>query len=146
MSISEVNQVEIKQLITFKVAAENLNFTQTVKMLNFVQSSVTSQFKALEEEIGKPLFERLGKVDQIEFASIEAIKQNVIAGLGMALLPEIVVKREIEEGKMKTLPRNATLSPFYTQIAWHKDKRMTLPLEAFIDITHKTFVTEKLHI
>ena len=53
--------MEIKQLITFKHAAENLNFTQTAKILNFAQSSVTAQIKSLEEEIGKPLFERLGK-------------------------------------------------------------------------------------
>src|SRR5699024_8794908 len=36
-------------------------FTQTAKMLSFAQSSVTAQIKSLEEEIGKPLFERLGK-------------------------------------------------------------------------------------
>jgi DNA-binding transcriptional LysR family regulator len=53
--------MEIKQLITFSHAAENLNFTQTAKLLNFAQSSVTAQIKALEDEIGKPLFERLGK-------------------------------------------------------------------------------------
>ncbi|MDF2684166.1 MAG: LysR family transcriptional regulator, partial [Brevibacillus sp.] len=53
--------MEIKQLLTFKLAAENLNFTQTAKMLNFAQSSVTAQIKTLEEELGTRLFERLGK-------------------------------------------------------------------------------------
>lgn len=293
--------MEIKQLITFIIAAENLNFTQTAKMLNFAQSSVTAQIKALEEEIGKPLFERLGKriiltdagnqfktyaekminlskeaitaangeeelsgtltigaqesqctyrlppilkefkeafpkvklvfkpahsdemarkqlmdgvldvafimdkrkpegsliveqlikeelklvttstkltsafsidnlkqetllltevgcsyrnmleesldslgvypLDKIEFASIEAIKQCVIAGLGVALLPEMVVKKDIEEGRMEVLPWKASSSPLYTQIAWHKDKRMTPPLEEFINLTRKMFLT-----
>ncbi len=31
----EVRKIEIKQLITFKTAAENLNFTYTAKVLNF---------------------------------------------------------------------------------------------------------------
>lgn len=53
--------MEIKQLITYKTAAENLNFTLTARMLNFAQSSVTAQIKALEAELGTPLFERLGK-------------------------------------------------------------------------------------
>ncbi|RLL45537.1 LysR family transcriptional regulator [Oceanobacillus piezotolerans] len=53
--------MDIKQLITFKTAAENLNFTKTAKLLNFAQSSVTSQMKALETELGIPLFERIGK-------------------------------------------------------------------------------------
>ena len=37
--------MEIKQLITFKVAADTLNFTQTAKKLNFAQSSVTHKLK-----------------------------------------------------------------------------------------------------
>ncbi|MFF2754451.1 LysR family transcriptional regulator [Psychrobacillus sp. NPDC058041] len=294
--------MEIKQLITFKHAAENLNFTQTAKLLNFAQSSVTAQIKALEEEIGKPLFERLGKrlilteagqqfkiyaekminlseeaitvakggeeltgtltigaqesqctyrlpsvlkefkaafpkvklvfkpahsdemarkhlmdglldiafimdkrkpegslkveqlikeelklvvspnhsissitiddlkhetllfteagcsyrnmfeeslnylgiypLDKIEFTSIEAIKQCVIAGLGVALLPEMVVKKDIEEGRIKVLPWMSFSTPLYTQIAWHKDKLMTQPLEEFINLTRKLLLSE----
>lgn len=53
--------MDTKQLMTFKVAAECLNFTRTAHRLNFAQSSVTAQIQALEREIGKPLFERLGK-------------------------------------------------------------------------------------
>ncbi|MFJ7407028.1 MULTISPECIES: LysR family transcriptional regulator [unclassified Lysinibacillus] len=291
--------MEIKQLITFKHAAENLNFTQTAKILNFAQSSVTAQIKSLEDEIGKPLFERLGKrlilteaghqfksyaekminlsqeaitaangeeeltgtltigaqesqctyrlplilkefktafpkvklvfkpshsdemarkqlmeglldiafimdeskpdgslkverlikeelklvaspnqsksdfsiddlkhetlllteagcsyrnmfeeslnslgiysLDKIEFASIEAIKQCVVAGLGVALLPEMVVKKDIEEGRMEELPWKYSIPPLYTQIAWHKDKWITPPLGEFISLTRKMF-------
>ncbi|MBU8880162.1 LysR family transcriptional regulator [Bacillus sp. FJAT-29790] len=297
--------MEIKQLITFKNAAENLNFTQTAKILNFAQSSVTAQIKALEGEIGKPLFERLGKrlvlteaghhfkiyaekmirlseeaiiaangeeeptgtltigaqesqctyrlppilkefkakfpniklvfkpahsdemarkqlmeglldvafimdhskpedslrieqlikeelklvaspnhlklvispvdlkhetllltetgcsyrnifedsfksvgvypLDKIEFGSIEAIKQCVIAGLGIALLPEMVVEKDIKEGRMKELSWKAPGSPLFTQIAWHKDKWMTPPLEEFINLTRKTFLSNDLY-
>jgi len=298
--------MEIKQLITFKIAVENLNFTQTAKMLSFAQSSVTAQIKSLEEEIGKPLFERLGKrlilteaghqfksyaekmiqlsekaiqaangeeisgvltigaqesqltyrlpgilrefkeafpsvklvfqpahsddmvrkklmdglldiafimdkkvsrgsleverltkenlklvvasahpfheafsvetlkdetllltetgcsyrdmfkdalhssgvypLDKIEFASIEAIKQSVIAGLGVALLPEMAVRRELRNGQMKALPWNAPLSSLYTQIAWHKDKQVTPPIQAFIDLTRKAFKTNNTEV
>jgi len=293
--------MEIKQLITFKHAAENLNFTQTAKLLNFAQSSVTAQIKALEDEIGKPLFERLGKrlilteagrtfktyadkiialsqeavtaangeeeisgtltigaqesqctyrlplilkefksafpkvklvfkpahsdeiarkqlmeglldvaffmdawkpegslkverlvkeelllvaapnqskanfsiddlkhetlllteagcsyrnmfeeslkslgiysLHKIEFASIEAIKQCVIAGLGVALLPEMVVKKDIEAGRMRELPWKPCTPPLYTQIAWHKDKWMTPPLAEFIHVTRKMLLS-----
>ncbi|KAB7709024.1 LysR family transcriptional regulator [Bacillus aerolatus] len=294
--------MDIKQLITFKHAAENLNFTQTAKLLNFAQSSVTAQIKVLEDEIGKPLFERLGKrlilteaghqfkryaekminlseeaitaangeeeltgtltigaqesqctyrlppilkefkaafpkvklvfkpansdemarkhlmgglldvafimderkpegsliveqlikeelklvvtpnqstsafsiddlkhatllltedgcsyrnmfeeslnsfgiypLDKIEFASIEAIKQCVIAGLGVALLPEMVVKKDIKEGRLKELPWKSSSSPLYTQIAWHKDKWVTPPLDEFISLTRKMFLSD----
>ncbi|WP_144509764.1 LysR family transcriptional regulator [Bacillus sp. FJAT-22090] len=294
--------MEIKQLITFKIAAENLNFTETAKMLNFAQSSVTAQIKSLEVELGTPLFERLGKrlilteagqkfqlyadkmiklndeakmivgggekfsgtlvigaqesqctyrlpnilmefkklypdvklifkpahsdemarrnlqeglldiaffmdtsksddilkieyltqekiklvaasdhpllsknevvskdlehetflltetgcsyrtlledsfrsvevypKNKFEFGSIEAIKQCVIAGLGIAALPEMAVESELESGKMKELAWANNLSPVFTQIAWHKDKWMTPPLESFIKLTCEYF-------
>ncbi|MFX3617121.1 MAG: LysR family transcriptional regulator [Sporolactobacillus sp.] len=53
--------MEIKQLITFQKAAEQLNFTRTAEHLSFAQSSVTAHIKALEAEFGVPLFDRLGK-------------------------------------------------------------------------------------
>ncbi|NMH73971.1 LysR family transcriptional regulator [Bacillus sp. RO2] len=287
--------MDIKQLITFHHAASTLNFTQTAKVLNFAQSSVTAQIKGLEKEVGKPLFERLGKklilteagiqfknyaekmirlseeaivatqgedvltgsltigaqesqctyrlpsilkeykasfpkvklifrpahsdemarkklmegeldvafimdkssqkgslrmeklaeeelklviapdypkklltvsdlvhetllltetgcsyrdmfkdylssegifpTEQIEFGSIEAIKQCVIAGLGVALLPKMVVQKELNEGKMRELPFTASTPPLFTHLAWHKDKQMTKPLAGFIELT-----------
>lgn len=293
--------MDIKQLITFKHAANTLNFTQTAKILNFAQSSVTAQIKALEEEIGKLLFERLGKrliltdaghqfiryaekmirlseeaiiaangeleqvgtltigaqesqctyrlppvlkefktlfpkvklifkpansdemarkhlmdgvldvafimdksnpegslkvekliredlklivaqnhqkqihtindlkyetllltekgcsyrtvledtlyaervypVNKIEFGSIEAIKQCVNAGLGVAFLPEMVVKNELAEGKMREVEIGVSSPPVFTHLAWHEDKHMTPPLESFIALTHKLFVS-----
>lgn len=53
--------MEIKQLITFQEPAESLNFTKTAKKLNFAQSSITSQIKALESHLGTKLFELFGK-------------------------------------------------------------------------------------
>jgi len=293
--------METKQLVTFKTAAENLNFTKTAKILKFAQSSVTAQIKALEKELDTQLFERLGKslyltdsgrqfkkyadqmialteeaqlvtkgleepsgtlvigaqesqctyrlplilrsfkeqfpqvklifkpahsderakdqlingtldiafimdvikpidylnvetllqdkmklvaapdhplhrkneiiptdlenetllltetgcsyrtilenilqkhdvypINKFEFVSIEAIKQCVIAGLGVAILPEMVVEKDIQEGTIKELNWTAHTPTFHTQIAWHKDKFMSIPLEAFIDLTRKT--------
>jgi len=53
--------MEVRQLQTFCILAEELNFTRTAERVHTVQSNVTSQIKALEEELGSPLFDRLGK-------------------------------------------------------------------------------------
>ena len=53
--------MEVRQLQTFCVLAEELNFTRTAERVHTVQSNVTSQIKSLEEELGVPLFDRLGK-------------------------------------------------------------------------------------
>lgn len=298
--------MDTKQLITFKTAAEHLNFTQTAKLLNFAQSSVTAQIKSLEAELGAPLFERLGKrlilteagkqfktyaekmiliseeakmivngeqepsgtitigaqesqctyrlpillkrykkrfpkvkiifkqshsnehakeqlvdgkldiafimdkpkpseglemeiliqeelkvvvaqdyelpsgeeafphlfdnetflltekgcsyrtivedsfrsanktiVNKFEFVSIEAIKRCVMEGLGVAVLPAMVVEEEIKDRKMIEVEWENMNTTISTQIAWHKDKWITPPLQAFIDLTRKTFTEFK---
>lgn len=53
--------MELRNLRTFQIAAKYLNFTKTAKVLNFSQPTVTSQIRALEEEINNPLFFRIGK-------------------------------------------------------------------------------------
>lgn len=301
----EVTKLETKQLMTFKIAAETLNFTQTAKILKFAQSSVTAQIKSLETELDTKLFERLGKrlylteagkqfksyaekmialseeakivtggmkepsgtivigaqesqctyrlppilkefknqfphvklvfkpahsdemakeqllkgeldiafimdimkpgdsltmesliqddmklvaspdhplarenkvvtkdleqetflltekgcsyrtmledtlreadvfpTNKFEFVSIEAIKQCVIAELGIAILPAMVVKRDIEEGRMKELNWKQSIPSFFTQIAWHKNKELTIPLLSFIELTRQTLKEE----
>src|SRR5271155_2811671 len=53
--------MEVRQLHTFCVLAEELNFTRTAERVHTVQSNVTSQIKSLEAEMGSPLFDRLAK-------------------------------------------------------------------------------------
>ncbi len=53
--------VELRQLITFRTVASTLNFSRAAEVLNYVPSNVTMQIKALEEELGVRLFDRLGK-------------------------------------------------------------------------------------
>lgn len=71
---------------------------------------------------------------KIEFASIEGIKQCVIAGLGIAVLPKITIEKEIAEGKIAVLQWKGPDFPISTQIAWHKDKWISPALKAFLDI------------
>ena len=53
--------MEVRQLHIFRVLAEELNFTRTAEKVHTVQSNVTAQIRALEEELGTPLFDRLGR-------------------------------------------------------------------------------------
>ncbi|HEX8922287.1 MAG TPA: LysR family transcriptional regulator [Pyrinomonadaceae bacterium] len=50
--------MELWQLRTFRVVAETLNFTRAAERLNLTQSAVSHQIKALETELGEPLFIR----------------------------------------------------------------------------------------
>lgn len=50
--------MELSQLRTFREVAETLSFTRASQKLNLTQSAVSHQIKALERELGEPLFIR----------------------------------------------------------------------------------------
>jgi len=53
--------VELRQVETFRAVAEELSFSRAAAKLGYVQSSVSVQVSALEQELGVPLFDRLGR-------------------------------------------------------------------------------------
>jgi len=77
--------------------------------------------------------EGLLPLQMIEFASIEAIKQCVMAGLGITFLPKMVVEKELEDGQLIELQSSFNIKPIYTDIAWHKDKHIQPYLSDFIE-------------
>lgn len=50
--------MELGQLQTFRVVAQMLNFTKAAERLHLTQSAVSHQIKALEKDLGEPLFLR----------------------------------------------------------------------------------------
>jgi DNA-binding transcriptional LysR family regulator len=53
--------MELRQLKTFTTVAQLLSFNRAAQVLNYAQSTVSTQIRLLEEEFGQPLFDRLGK-------------------------------------------------------------------------------------
>lgn len=82
--------------------------------------------------------------NKIEFVSVETIKQCVIANLEIAVLPAIVVEKDIREGALKGLVLKEKISTIYTQIVWHKDNWMTSSLQQSIDVTRAFFTTNEV--
>lgn len=73
----------------------------------------------------------------MEFHSIEAIKQCVMAGIGLSLLPLVAIKSEIEKGQL--IPLNWCGRDFQvtTHAVWHEDKWMSPALRAFLEVARE---------
>jgi DNA-binding transcriptional LysR family regulator len=88
------------------------------------------------------LFERalaregIHTVIKLEFSSVEAIKQCVMAGLGIAFLPQVAVTEQIAQGKLVALNWVEPVQ-VYTQMAWHKDKWVSLILSEFLNLSRQ---------
>ncbi|BBB90558.1 MAG TPA: LysR family transcriptional regulator [Methylomusa anaerophila] len=57
--------MELRQLKTFVMIVRLRSFTKASDVLNYAQSTVTSQIQSLEEELGTLLFERIGRQVQL---------------------------------------------------------------------------------
>jgi DNA-binding transcriptional LysR family regulator len=57
--------MEIRQLEIFRILAHELSFTRAAERAHCVQSNVTVQIRSIEEELGVPLFERMGRRVQL---------------------------------------------------------------------------------
>lgn len=75
----------------------------------------------------------------LEFVSLEAIKKCVVANLGVAMLPEMTVSKEIKEGVLVKLNWNIQMYLLTTQMALHKDKWITPQLQDFVQLTTTHF-------
>lgn len=68
----------------------------------------------------------------MEFWSVEAIKQCVMCGLGVSLLPMITTRTEISEQKLEGIMVKDAL--FSTQMSYHKNKWFSPAMTAFTEI------------
>ncbi|HBW34965.1 LysR family transcriptional regulator [Desulfosporosinus sp. BICA1-9] len=73
----------------------------------------------------------------LEFWSIEAIKNCVMSGLGLSFLPLITVQNEVREGKLMLLAWDDRQQRLATQIAYHRKKWISPALREFLLIVGK---------
>lgn len=69
----------------------------------------------------------------IEMNSIETIKQCLLEGIGVAMMPRMTVEREIAHRTIKALPWSGEDLETGILIIWHRDKWISPTLKAFMD-------------
>ncbi|WP_127548590.1 LysR family transcriptional regulator [Paenibacillus amylolyticus] len=77
---------------------------------------------------------------ELEFHSVEAIKQCVGAGLGIALLPEMALKKELSDGEVVALPWDLSDISFSAQMLWHREKWISPSMAAFMEVAKSELI------
>ncbi|MGE6668579.1 LysR family transcriptional regulator [Paenibacillus xylanexedens] len=77
---------------------------------------------------------------ELEFHSVEAIKQCVAAGLGIALLPEMALKKELSDGEVVALPWDLSDISFSAQMLWHREKWISPSMAAFMEVAKSELI------
>lgn len=82
---------------------------------------------------------------RMELTSNEAVKQAIIAGLGMSIMPLIGIHNEIENGEAYIIESENLPMVSQWKIVWLKNRRLTPPSEAWLNHvrTHKEQIIKK---
>jgi DNA-binding transcriptional LysR family regulator len=79
---------------------------------------------------------------KIELTSNEAVKQAVIAGLGVSIMPLIGMRNELESGLLKIIPKKGLPVQTTWRLIWLKEKKLSPIAESYLAYLEK----EKEHI
>jgi LysR family transcriptional regulator, low CO2-responsive transcriptional regulator len=69
-----MRNVTLRQMRVFAAVARNLSFTRAARELHLTQPAVSQQVKLLEEEVGLPLFEHIGRKVHLAPAGLELLR------------------------------------------------------------------------
>ncbi len=95
-------RMEMSHLRTFRVVAETLNFTRASERLHLTQSAVSHQIKALEEELGEPLFIRAKRGVKLSQAGQVALEYaERILGEAEALRERLAGRERAAVGRVR---------------------------------------------
>ena len=73
----------------------------------------------------------------MEFNSVEAVKQCVMKGIGISIIPQLSVRNEIKTGKLAELALSDEILETCVLMIWHKNKWLSPSLTEFMNCTSK---------
>lgn len=73
----------------------------------------------------------------LDFSSVEAIKQCAMAGMGIAFLPAVTVAADVAQGRLAVLNWEGHNFQICTQVMWHKEKWISPAIGAFLALTRE---------
>lgn len=122
------NQLHLVSSSSFNKIKSIKDLPTTVQFIYREEGSATR--KAMEEYVQKY---GLTARKRMVLTSNEAVKQAVIANLGVSIMPLIGIRNELKNGQLHCLPLEGLPIVSEWDLVWIKGKRMFPAAQAFID-------------
>jgi DNA-binding transcriptional LysR family regulator len=75
----------------------------------------------------------------LEASSIESIKQLIMLGLGISLLPRFTVEKELAEGRIHAIHWDGPIPNYRVQMLYHRDKWLSPALQSFFTTVRENY-------
>ncbi|MFD0932635.1 LysR family transcriptional regulator [Psychroflexus salinarum] len=133
----KVNSVELMRNELFLVGGKQLSHDQLAE-----KEQLLTKFPLLYREEGSATRNAMANFihkngfqvrKKIELTSNEAVKQAVIAGLGLSIMPLIGIKNELKAKDLQIIPIDSLPISTMWQVTWLKSKKLTPVAQAFLD-------------
>jgi len=110
--------MELRQLEAFRAIAETGSFTRAAARLNLTQSAISQQIKALEDELGEPLFARTKRSVKLSPSGEVALRQvDIILSSVRELKGQFQAHRHLACGRLRVAAASQAIAhlfaPFY---------------------------------
>ena len=93
--------MELKNLRTFQAVVDQGSYQKAADALGYTQSTVTVHIQQLEEELGVPLFQRVGRRMTLTQAGEQALAQTRELLLAAERLSQLGLERQAPSGTLR---------------------------------------------
>jgi DNA-binding transcriptional LysR family regulator len=88
--------------------------------------------------------EKVRPATLLEFNSVSAIKQCVMEGIGITIVPEVSVAQDISQGRLAALKWEEGGLEVAVLMIWYKEKWLSPTLTAFMEMTREALRHERV--
>jgi DNA-binding transcriptional LysR family regulator len=115
------------------LAAKSSVHTRDLAGNTILLSKVDCSYRKVFEQMLEQ--EEVEGTNKLEFYSVEVIKRTLMAGVGVAVLPEITVSEEVARKQMVILPWSEGKIDVALLMIWYRDRWVSPTLKAFMETT-----------
>lgn len=117
------------------LAAKRTVHTRDLAGETILLSRVDCSYRRVFEQILER--EEVGKINKLEFYSVEVIKRVLMTGVGVTVLPEIAVCEEVARRQLVQLPWTEGPIEVALLMIWYRERWVSPTLKAFMEVTKK---------